>query len=378
MEFLHKGEMMNIACVKEIKRHEYRVGLTPSNVKEYVDAGHKVFIEEDAGKAIGFLNEDYEKNGAKIVAKKELFEKADMIIKVKEPLEEEYEYFKEGQILYTYLHLAADEKLTKMLLDKKISSMAYETIKVGNALPCLAPMSMIAGRLAVLEAAKYSQKTYGGNGMLLSGIPGVAKGKVVIVGGGVVGINAAQIALGVGADVSILDINTQRLSYIDQIFNMKVHTYYSSKANLLSLLENADVVIGAVLIPGAKAPKVINKEDLALMKKSSILVDVAIDQGGCFATSKPTTHDEPIYEVDSILHYCVANMPGCVAKTSTIALTDTTLSYGLKIANQGFVKACLNDEALLEGVNTYKGLCTYEAVSKAFNLPYTKAAKALA
>ncbi len=369
---------MNIGCVKEIKTHEYRVGLTPSNVKEYIDAGHAVYIEQGAGEAIGFLDADYEKNGAKIVGKKELFDKSDMIIKVKEPLEQEYEYFKEGQILYTYLHLAANEKLTKMLLDKKISSIAYETIKVGSALPCLAPMSMIAGRLSVLEAAKYSQKTYGGSGVLLSGIPGVEKGRVVIVGGGVVGINAAQIALGVGADVSILDINTQRLAYIDQIFNMRVHTYYSSKANLLTLLESADVVIGAVLIPGAKAPKVINKEDLAYMKKASILVDVAIDQGGCFGTSRATTHDEPIYELDGILHYCVANMPGCVAKTSTIALTDTTLAYGLKIANKGFKEASLSDEALLEGVNTYKGLCTYEAVSKAFNIPYTEAEKALA
>ena len=369
---------MNIGCAKEIKRHEYRVGLTPSNVREYVDAGHKVFIEDKAGEAIGFLNEDYEKNGATILSKKELFEKSDMIIKVKEPLEEEYEYLKENQILYTYLHLAADEKLTKILLEKKIASIAYETIKLGNSLPCLAPMSMIAGRLAVLEAAKYSQKTYGGNGILLSGIPGVAKGKVVIIGGGVVGINAAQIALGVGADVSILDINTQRLSYIDQIFNMKVHTYYSSRANLLNLIQNADAVIGAVLIPGAKAPKVIRREDLSSMKKSSILVDVAIDQGGCFATSKATTHDEPIYEVDSILHYCVANMPGCVAKTSTLAITDTTLSYGLSIANKGFKEAALSDEALLEGVNTYNGFCTYEAVSKAFDIEYTKASQALA
>lgn len=369
---------MNIACAKEIKTHEYRVGLTPSNVKEYVGNGHKVFVEEGAGEAIGFLDEHYEKNGAKIVDKKELFDKAELIIKVKEPLEEEYEYFKEGQILYTYLHLAADERLTKMLLSKKISSIAYETIRLGNSLPCLAPMSMIAGRLSVFEAAKYSQKTYGGSGVLLSGIPGVQKGKVVIVGGGVVGINAAQIALGAGAEVSILDINTQRLAYIDQIFNMRVHTYYSSKANLLNLLEDADVVIGAVLIPGAKAPKVINKEDLVHMKKASILVDVAIDQGGCFGTSRATTHDEPIYELDGILHYCVANMPGCVAKTSTIALTDTTLAYGLKIANRGFKEASLSDEALLQGVNTHKGLLTYEAVSKAFNIPYTEASKALA
>lgn len=369
---------MVIGCAKEIKTHEYRVGLTPYNVKEYIDAGHQVFIEKGAGEAIGFADSEYEKYGAKIADKKELFEKSEMIIKVKEPLESEYEYFKENHILYTYLHLAANEKLTKMLLDKKISSIAYETIKVGNSLPCLAPMSSIAGRLAVLEAAKYSQKTYGGNGLLLSGIAGVKKGKIVIVGGGVVGINAAQIAYGIGADVSVLDINTERLAYIDQIFNMRVHTYYSSKSNLISLLKDADVVIGAVLIPGAKAPKVITKEDLAFMKKNAMLVDVAIDQGGCFETSKATTHSEPIYELDGILHYCVANMPGCVAKTSTLALTDSTLNFGLQIAKFGFKEAALNNVSLLEGVNTYKGVCTYEAVSKAFNLSYTPAKQVLA
>lgn len=368
---------MIIGCAKEIKVQEYRVGLTPDNVKEYVKAGHKVLVETKAGEEIGFKDEDYALSGAELVDKKTLFEKSEMIIKVKEPLESEYEYFKENQILYTYLHLAADEKLTKMLLDKKIASIAYETIKVGNALPCLAPMSAIAGRLAVLEAAKYSQKTYGGNGLLLSGIAGVKKGNVVIVGGGVVGINAAQIAYGIGADVSILDINTERLAYIDQIFNMRVHTYYSSKSNLISLLKDADVVIGAVLIPGAKAPKVITKEDLAFMKKNAMLVDVAIDQGGCFETSKPTTHNEPIYKIDDIIHYCVANMPGCVARTSTLALTDATLNFGLQIANFGVKDSILKNPALLEGLNTYKGLCTYEAVSKAFNLPYRSAKEAL-
>ncbi|RQD68963.1 alanine dehydrogenase [Campylobacter hepaticus] len=369
---------MIVGCAKEIKTHEYRVGLTPQNVKEYIEAGHQVLIERGAGEAIGFLDSHYEKYGAKLVNKDELFEKSQMIVKVKEPLQSEYEYFRENQILYTYLHLAADENLTQMLLKKHISSIAYETIKVGNALPCLAPMSAIAGRLAIFEAAKYSQKTYGGSGILLSGIAGVKKGKVVIIGGGVVGINAAQIALGIGADVSILDIDTQRLAYIDQIFNMKVHTYYSSKTNLLSLLEDADVVIGAILIPGAKAPKIVNKNDLSIMKKSSILVDVAIDQGGCFETSKPTTHSDPIYVFDDIVHYCVANMPGCVAKTSTLALTDVTLKFGLQIANNGFKEAVLKNEVLLSGLNTYKGMCTYEAVAKAFNIDYIDAKKALA
>ncbi|QOW64242.1 alanine dehydrogenase [Campylobacter hepaticus] len=329
---------MIVGCAKEIKTHEYRVGFTPQNVKEYIEAGHQVLIERGAGEAIGFLDSHYEKYGAKLVNKDELFEKSQMIVKVKEPLQSEYEYFRENQILYTYLHLAADENLTQMLLKKHISSIAYETIKVGNALPCLAPMSAIAGRLAIFEAAKYSQKTYGGSGILLSGIAGVKKGKVVIIGGGVVGINAAQIALGIGADV----------------------------------------VIGAILIPGAKAPKIVNKNDLSIMKKSSILVDVAIDQGGCFETSKPTTHSDPIYVFDDIVHYCVANMPGCVAKTSTLALTDVTLKFGLQIANNGFKEAVLKNEVLLSGLNTYKGMCTYEAVAKAFNIDYIDAKKALA
>lgn len=368
---------MIIGCAKEIKTHEYRVGLTPDNVKEYISHGHKVLIENNAGDAIGFSNTLYEEAGANIVDKKDLFEKSDMIIKVKEPIQSEYEYFKEGQILYTYLHLAADKSLTKMLLDKKIKSVAYETIKVGNSLPCLAPMSSIAGRLAVIEAAKYSQKTFGGNGMLLSGIPGVRKSKVVIIGGGVVGLNAAQIAVGIGADVSVLDINTERLAYIDQIFDMKVHTIYSSKGNLLSLLKDADVVIGAVLIPGAKAPKMVKKEDLKIMQKLSILVDVAIDQGGCFETSKPTTHNDPVYDIDGIIHYCVANMPGCVAKTSTLALTDSTLNFGLQIADVGVKEAALKNQAILEGINTYNGFCTYEAVSKAFNIDYIDAISAI-
>lgn len=281
------------------------------------------------------------------------------------------------QILYTYLHLAADENLTKMLIDKRINSVAYETIRVGNALPCLTPMSAIAGRLSVLEAAKYSQKTFGGNGMLMSGIPGVNNSKVVIVGGGVVGLNAAQIAVGIGADVSVLDINTERLAYIDQIFGMRVHTIYSSRGNLLSLLKEADAIIGAVLIPGAKAPKVIKKDDLKMMKKSTILVDVAIDQGGCFETSRPTTHSDPIYEVDGIIHYCVNNMPGSVAKTSTLALTDATLGFGLQIANLGLKQAALKNDAILEGINTYDGLCTYGAVGEAFNITYTATKTAL-
>lgn len=369
---------MIIGCPKEIKIHEYRVGLTPSNVAEYVHAGHKVYIESGAGEAIGFCDDDYAKAGATITDKATLFKESEMIIKVKEPLESEYEYFKEGQILFTYLHLAADKKLTDMLLEKKIFAIAYETIKIRNTLPCLAPMSSIAGRLAILESAKYSQNHFGGSGTLLSGVPGVKNGNIVIIGGGVVGINAAQVALGIGANTTILDIDTDRLAYIDQIFDMKVHTMYSSRGNLLSALSNADVVIGAVLIPGAKAPKLIKREDLKVMKKGAILTDVAIDQGGCFETSKATSHNDPIFEIDGILHYCVANMPGAVARTSTLALTDSTLRFGLMIANLGAKEAALKNEAIFEGVNTYRGLCTYKGVSDAFDIPYTPTKDALA
>ena len=363
---------MVIGCPREIKIQEYRVGLVPANVRAYVESGHEVLVENNAGNAIGFSDKDYEEAGAKIVDKDTLFQKSDLIIKVKEPLEEEYEFFKEKQILFTYLHLAANKKLTQMLLDKKITSIAYETIKIGNSLPCLAPMSAIAGRLSVLESAKYLQKTFDGNGTLISGIPGVPKGKVAIIGAGVVGLNAAQVAVGIGAEVTILDINMERLAYIEQIFNMKINTLYSSRANILSTISQADAIIGAVLIPGAKAPKLIKKEDVKVIKKGSILTDVAIDQGGCFETSKPTTHNEPIFEIDGRIHYCVANMPGCVAKTSTLALTDSTLDFGLKIANLGVKEAILKNNALLEGVNTLDGKCTYKGVSEAFDLPHTK------
>lgn len=361
---------MIIGCPKEIKIQEYRAGITPSNAKAYIESGHKVYVENNLGDAIGFSDDEYAKAGAIIADKKTIFDKSDMIIKVKEPLESEYEYFKEGQILFTYLHLAANEKLTKMLIDKKIYSIAYETIKADNTLPCLAPMSAIAGRLSVLEASKYIQKTFGGNGTLLSGIPGTTKGKIVIIGAGVVGINAAQIAVGIGADVTILDINVERLGYIDKIFDMKINTLYSSKANILDSIREADAIIGAVLIPGAKAPKLVTKQDLSIIKKGSILVDVAIDQGGCFETSKPTTHNDPVFEIDNKIHYCVANMPGAVAKTATLGLTDSTLNYGLSIAKLGVKEAALNNKAILEGINIYDGKCTYKGVSDAFNIPY--------
>lgn len=361
---------MIIGCLKEIKDHEFRVGLTPSNVHSFIQAGHSVYVEHNAGADINFYDEDYEKNGAKIVNKKELFEKSDMIIKVKEPIEEEYSFFKEGQILYTYLHLASDFKLTQMLLDKKIFSIAYETIKEGFSLPCLAPMSAIAGRLSIIEGAKYLEKTYGGNGTLIGGVAGTHKGKVLILGAGNVGLNAAQMALGLGAEVTMLDINLARLEYIDQIFDSRITTLYSDAGNINQCIKDCDILIGSVLIPGSKAPKLIRKEHLKLMKKGSVIVDVAIDQGGCIETSHPTTHTDPVYIIDGIVHYSVANMPGAVAKTSTIALTNTTIPYGLKIANLGAKEACMKIPALTEGLNTLDGKITYKGVAEALNMDF--------
>ena len=368
---------MIIGCPKEIKTHEYRVGLTPSNVKSYVAKSHTIYIESKAGEGVGFMDADYKAAGAIITDKKTLFEKSEMIIKVKEPIAEEYSYFRDNTILYTYLHLAADKELTEMLLNKKIRSIAYETISENRQLPCLAPMSAIAGRLSVQEGAKYIEKTYGGLGILLGGVPGTPKANVVIIGGGVVGINAAQIAMGMGADVTILDLSNERLTYIDQTFNMRIKTLQSSRGSIENILPVADVIIGAVLIPGAKAPKLITKNDLSLMKKGAVLVDVAIDQGGCFETSKATTHSDPIYIVDGVVHYCVANMPGAVARTSTLALTNSTLNYGLQIAGLGVEEACRKNNAILEGLNTYNGHCTYKGVADALDMDYTPASKAL-
>lgn len=368
---------MIIGCPKEIKDHEFRVGLTPSNVRSYTDSGHTVYMEKNAGVEINFFDEEYKKAGAIIVDKKELFEKSQMIVKVKEPIESEYKYFREKQILYTYLHLANDKPLTEMLLDKKILCVAYETIKEGRNLPCLAPMSAIAGRLSIIEGAKYLEKTFGGNGTLLSGVAGTQKGKVVILGAGVVGLNAAQVAVGIGAQVSILDIDLARLEYIDQIFDGKITTLYSDTGNIIESIKDCDLLIGSVLIPGSKAPKLIKKEYLTLMKKGSVIVDVAIDQGGCVETSYPTTHTEPTYVIEGIVHYSVANMPGAVAKTSTIALTNATISYGLKIANLGIKEACLRFPSLAQGCNTIDGKITYKGVADAFNMPYIEILEAL-
>lgn len=365
---------MKVGCVKEIKKHEYRVGLTPSDVKSYVTRGHQVYIEREAGLAAGFEDEDYENAGAAVCDTREkIFASCDMIIKVKEPIPDEYDLFKENHILYTYLHLAANQELTEVLMKKKVKAVAYETIEDedGN-LPCLKPMSEIAGRLAVQEGAKYLEKTFGGRGVLLGGVPGVARGKVGIIGGGVVGTNACKVASGMGADVTILDVSASRLAYLDDIFGSRITTLYSTDANIEKVLRESDVVIGAVLLPGAKAPTLVTREHLKMMKNGSVIVDVAVDQGGCVETIHPTTHDDPVYVIDGVVHYGVANMPGAVALSSTNALTSTTLPYGLMIAELGFEKACIQSQEIYKGVNIYKEKCVYENVAKAFNIDFTQ------
>ncbi len=361
---------MIVGAVKEIKNNENRIGMTPDCAGEYVAAGHQVLVEKDGGHGAGFANEQYSAAGAEIVDNAaDVWGRSDMIIKVKEPIESEYQYLREDLILYTYLHLAADRPLTDALLQAGTNAVAYETI-VDNqgGLPCLAPMSEIAGRMSALEGAKYLEGTFGGEGLLLAGVPGVKKGKVTIIGGGVVGTNAAKIAMGLGADVTILDISARRLAYLDDIFGSRIQTLYSSKANIQKSIAEADVVIGAVLIPGKKAPKLLKREDLALMKKGAVLVDVSVDQGGCFEMTKATTHQDPIFMVDGIVHYCVANMPGAVAKTSTQALVNTTLNLGLEIANNGLAKALKENKNLVPGVNCYQGKCTIDGVAEAFDL----------
>jgi alanine dehydrogenase len=361
---------MKIGVPKEIKKHEYRVGLTPGAVSKYVADGHELFVETNAGIGTGFTDSDYVKAGATICSVKDTFDKAEMIIKVKEPQTSELSYFRRNQILFTYLHLAADKKLTQELMSIGLTSIAYETIQLPNrSHPCLTPMSEIAGRLSVQEGAKYLETPFGGAGILLGGIPGVKRGKVVILGGGVVGFNAAKIAQGIGAYTSILDISQERLAYLDDVFGSSVQTLFSNDANIESEIANADVVIGSVYVHGASAPKLIRKTHLKSMKKGAVLVDVAIDQGGCFETSKATTHDKPIYDVDGIVHYCVANMPGVVPQTSTVALNNQTLRYGLEIAS-GISPNKYND-ALKLGVNTHHGKLICEAVANTHNLQHS-------
>lgn len=358
---------MIVGVPKEIKNHEYRVGLTPAAVKEFVSNGHSVLIQSDAGTSIGFTDDLYEQAGAQMIdTPEEIFAKADMIVKVKEPQPNECKMLREGQILYTYLHLAPDPVQTELLVASKASCVAYETVtdRFGG-LPLLAPMSEVAGRMSVQAGAHYLEKAHGGSGTLLGGVPGVASGKVLIIGGGVVGLNAAKMAVGMGADVTLLDRSLPRLRELDDTFNSQIKTVYSTEDAIEYYSSRADLVIGAVLIPGAAAPKLLNREHIKNMKPGSVLVDVAIDQGGCFETSKATTHQDPVYMVDDVVHYCVANMPGGVARTSTMALNNATLPFGLALANKGLKQAMLDDQHLLNGLNVHKGMVTYKAVVEA-------------
>jgi alanine dehydrogenase len=365
---------MRIGVPKEIKRQEYRVGMTPASVRAYVKNGHEVLLEKGAGVGSGYEDSEYTVSGARILADKaEVFRQSEMIVKVKEPLAEEYALFREGQILYTYLHLAANRELAAELIRRKVTGLAYETIELPDrSLPCLTPMSEVAGRLAIQEGAKYLEKAFGGRGILLGGVPGVQRGKVSILGGGIVGTNACKIAVGIGANVTVLDINAKRLAYLDDIFGSSITTLYATEANVEMVLRESDIVVGAVLVPGETAPRLITRQHLSFMQPGAVIVDVAIDQGGSAETSKPTTHDDPIYIVDGIVHYCVTNMPGAVARSSTIALTSVTLQYGLQIAGQGIHAAARASEAIRRGINTINGKCVHPGVAKSCGLPYAE------
>lgn len=354
---------MLIGVPKEIKNHEYRIGLTPAAVREYVAHGHQVMVEHNGGLAIGFTNEDYVAAGATISHNaKEIFAQAEMIVKVKEPQPHECEQLREGQILYTYLHLAPDPKQTELLAKAGVTAIAYETVTDRNGgLPLLAPMSEVAGRMSIQAGAHHLEKINGGSGTLLGGVPGVAPAKVLILGGGVVGTQAAKMAIGMGAEVTILDRSLPRLRQLDDLFGGRAKTIYSTVDAVDEYSRTADLVIGAVLIPGAAAPKLLTREHLKNMKQGSVVVDVAIDQGGCFETSRATTHQEPTYIVENVVHYCVANMPGGVARTSTMALNNATLPFGLALANKG-LQALADDPHLLNGLNMHKGKITFKAV----------------
>lgn len=365
---------MRIGCPKEIKAQEGRVGLTPAGADALVRAGHTVFLEKGAGLASGFADREYTGVGAQILpTAREVYGAAEMIVKVKEPLAPEYPLLQEGQILFTYLHLAPDPEQTRALLEKKVTGIAYETVQLADgSLPLLAPMSEVAGRLSIQTGARLLEANCGGRGILLGGVPGVERANVVIVGGGNVGANAAKMAVGLGANVTILDISSRRLAYLDDIFNGRVQTLLSNSYNIANAVRSADLVVGCVLIPGAKAPKLVTEEMVKTMRPGSVLVDVAIDQGGSIETiDRITTHSDPYFVKHGVLHYSVANMPGAVPRTSTLALTGATLPYALKIANLGAEAACRADPALMKGLNTYHGHLTFQAVAQAQGLAYT-------
>jgi alanine dehydrogenase len=362
---------MIIGVPKEIKTNENRVALVPAGTELLVAAGHTVLVEAGAGLGSGFSDEAFEQAGARLMpAAEDVWARAEMIVKVKEPIASEWPRMRRGQVIYTYFHFAASEPLTRALIDSGAVAVAYETVELPTGeLPLLTPMSEVAGRMAVQEGAKYLEKVHGGRGVLLGGVPGVAPAEVAILGGGVVGINAAKMAAGMGARVTILDISLDRLRYLDDVLPANVDTVYSNRYNILEAVSRADLVIGAVLVTGAKAPKLLLREDLKRMKPGAVIVDVAVDQGGCVETIKPTTHEDPVYFVDDVLHYAVANMPGGVPRTSTLALTNATLPYGLRLARSGWQEACRRDPCLRLGLNVVEGKVVYPGVAEAFDLP---------
>ena len=371
---------MKIGVPKEIKNHEYRVGMVPGSVRELVNRGHEVFVESEAGAGIGMRDADYELVGARILpSAAEVFDTAEMIVKVKEPQAVERAMLREDHTLFTYLHLAPDAPQTEDLVNSGATCIAYETVTdTRGRLPLLAPMSEVAGRLSIQAGAACLEKSRGGSGVLLGGVPGVEPGKVVIIGGGTVGLNSAQMAIGLGARVVILDRNVEVLRFLDATFESRIETIYSSADTIERHLRDADLVVGGVLIPGAAAPKLVAREDLSKMKPGSVLVDVAIDQGGCFETSQPTTHAEPTYVVDGIVHYCVANMPGAVPRTSTFALNNATLPFTIQLAEKGAKQAMLDNPHLLEGLNVHHGMVTYEDVARDLGYDYVPSREALA
>ena len=370
---------MRIGIPTEIKNNENRVAMTPAGAVHLVQNGHEVFVQKGAGLGSGFTDEEYVQAGAKLVATAEEAWNQDMVMKVKEPVASEYGYFREGLILFTYLHLAPEPELTKALIDNKVVSIAYETVQLDNrSLPLLAPMSEVAGRMSAQIGAQFLEKNKGGKGILLAGVPGVKRGKVTIIGGGQAGTNAAKIAVGLGADVTIIDLSAERLRQLDDIFGNQVKTLMSNPYNIAEAVKESDLVIGAVLIPGAKAPKLVTEEMIKSMEPGSVVVDIAIDQGGIFETTdRITTHDNPTYEKHGVVHYAVANMPGAVPRTSTLALTNVTVPYAVQIANKGYKDACLGNTALLKGINTLDGYVTFEAVAEAHGLQYADAKELL-
>ncbi len=370
---------MKIGVPKEIKTNENRIALVPAGAEALVSAGHSVVIEQGAGEGSGFVDADFVAAGATIAPDAaSTWGQAEMVIKVKEPIEREWEHLRPDLTVFTYFHFAADERLTRAHLASGATCIAYETVELpSRELPLLTPMSEVAGRMAIQQGAKYLEKLYGGRGVLLGGVPGVPPAKVVILGGGIVGINAAKMAAGLGAKVLLLDVSLERLRYLSDVMPANVQLIFSNRHNILEAIRTADMVVGGVLIPGAKAPKLIRREDLATMQPGSVIVDVAIDQGGCVETMTPTTHENPTYVVDGVIHYAVANMPGGVPRTSTLALTNATLPYVLRLANQGWKRALRDNNALLRGLNVSGGQCTYRAVAESFDLPFVEPASLL-